>query len=56
MFQVLARSTGGALRTIPESVREKAREQFVVDRPLLAERHFKALRRMLDQEEPEYRH
>ena len=27
-FQVLARSTGGKLRTIPASVREKAREQF----------------------------
>ena len=40
-FQVLARSTGGKLRTISESVREKAREQFKVDRPLLAERHFK---------------
>ena len=56
MFQVLARSTGGALRTIPERVRRKAREQFVVDRPLLAERHFKALRRILDQEEPGDRH
>ena len=40
-FQVLARSTGAKLRTHPESVREKAREQFKVDRPLLAERHFK---------------
>ena len=56
MFQVLARSTGDELRTISESVREKAREQFAVDRPLLAERHFKALRRILDREEPEYRH
>ena len=55
-FQVLARSTGSKLRTISESVREKAREQFAVDRPLLAERHFKALRRMLDREEPDYRH
>lgn len=56
MFQVLARSTGGQLRTIPESVRAKAREQFVKDRPLLADRHFTALRRILDREEPEYRH
>jgi len=55
MFQVLARSTGGKLRTIPEPVREKAREQFKVDRPLLTERHFGALRRMLDREEPGYR-
>ena len=55
-FQVLARSTGDRLRTIPDSVREKAREQFAIDRPLLADRHFKALRRILDREEPEYRH
>ena len=55
-FQVLARSTGDRLRTISDEVREKAREQFAVDRPLLAERHFKALRRILDREEPEYRH
>ena len=56
MFQVLARSTGGTLRAIPDSVREKAREQFAVDRPPLAERHFSALRRILDREEPQYRH
>ena len=55
-FQVLARSTGARLRTIAEPVREKARAQFVIDRPLLAERHFAALRRILDREEPEYRH
>ena len=55
MFQVLARSTGGKLRTIPKSVRAKTRKQFKVDRPLLAERHFGALRRILDREEPEYR-
>ena len=55
-FQVLARSTGGKLRTIADAVRAKAREQFAVDRPLLADRHFKALRRMLDREEPQYRH
>lgn len=55
-FQVLARSTGGKLRTIPEPVLRKTREQMAVDRPLLAERHFKALRRILDREEPQYRH
>ena len=55
-FQVLARSTGGKLRTIAEDVLETVREQFAVDRPLLAERHFKALRRILDREEPQYRH
>ena len=56
MFQVLARSTGGKLRTIPESVLRKTREQMAVDRPPLAERHFRALRRILDREEPQYRH
>ena len=56
MFQVLARSTGGTLRTIPETVLRKTREQMTVDRPPLAERHFKALRRILDREEPQYRH
>ena len=56
MFQVLARSTGGELRTIPESVLRKTREQMAVDRPLIAGRHFKALRRILDHEEPQYRH
>lgn len=56
MFQVLARSTGGRLRTLSEAVREKTRAQMREDRPLLAERHFAALRRILDREEPQYRH
>jgi hypothetical protein len=55
MFQVLARSTGGTLRTISEGARETARQQFAVERPKLAERHFGALKRILDREEPEYR-
>ena len=55
-FQVLARSTGGKLRALPESVLRKTREQMTVDRPLLAQRHFRALRRILDREEPQYRH
>jgi ribulose-5-phosphate 4-epimerase/fuculose-1-phosphate aldolase len=55
MFQVLARSTGGKLRTISDDVRARAREQFVVERAKVAERHFAALKRMLDVEEPEYR-
>lgn len=56
MFQVLARSTGGRLRRIPEAVRETCLEQFATDRPQLARRHFSALRRMLDSQEPAYRH
>lgn len=55
MFQVLARSTGGMLRRIEKSVREATRQQIVAELPLIAERHFAALRRILDKEEPEYR-
>jgi len=55
MFQVLARSTGGRLRTISDEVRRTARQQFVAERGKLAERHFAALRRILDREAPEYR-
>ena len=55
MFQVLARSTGGRLRTIAEPIQEKAAVQFSGERPRVADRHFAALRRMLDRDEPEYR-
>lgn len=55
MFQVKARSTGGRLRVISDNIRQKVKEQFVVDLPLLAERHFSALQRILDKEENEYR-
>jgi ribulose-5-phosphate 4-epimerase/fuculose-1-phosphate aldolase len=55
-FQILARSTGGKLREISESIRALARQQFVGEMEKVADRHFKALRRMLDREEPEYRH
>jgi ribulose-5-phosphate 4-epimerase/fuculose-1-phosphate aldolase len=54
-FQVLARGTGGKLRTISEDVRETCRQQFVTERAKVADRHFTALRRMLDAEEPIYR-
>ena len=54
-FQVLARSTGGKLRKISKRVRKAARQQFVGERERVADRHFTALRRILDREEPEYR-
>ncbi|MCB1743398.1 MAG: aldolase [Gammaproteobacteria bacterium] len=54
-FQVLARSTGGRLRKISDAVRDKVREQMGEDGPKLAARHFGALRRMLDAQEPAYR-
>lgn len=54
--QVLARSTGGKLRTISPKVRETVFHQIAEDRPKLAQRHFCALQRMLDKQEPDYRH
>ena len=55
-FQVLARSTGGKLRQVKPEVRERAQQQFADEAPLVADRHFTALRRMLDNQEPDYRH
>ncbi|MCH9674756.1 MAG: aldolase [Gammaproteobacteria bacterium] len=55
-FQVLARSTGGKLRQISAEVRDNVREQFRDEIPKLSARHFTALRRMLDAQEPEFRH
>lgn len=55
MFQVLARSTGGTLRDIDDNVVKRTAEQMTTELPKLADRHFSALRRMLDREEPEYR-
>lgn len=54
-FQVLARSTGGTLRTISQTIRDQVRQQMAVERVKVADRHFKALRRILDREEPQYR-
>ena len=54
-FQMIARATGGKLRKISDKVRDSVRQQFAEERPKLAERHFAALKRILDREEPEYR-
>jgi hypothetical protein len=43
------------LRTIRESVLAATRKQMNSELPLIADRHFKALGRILDREEPEYR-
>ena len=56
MFQVLAKAQGGKLRTISDKVRETVRHQIALEAPKIADRHFTALRRVLDQVEPEYRH
>ena len=56
MFQVLAKSQGKNLRTISDRVRKETRKQFITEAPKLADRHFSALRRILDNTEPNYRH
>ena len=55
MFHVLARSTGGQLRNIDPEVIARTRTQFPQEMPKLAARHFTALKRILDREEPQYR-
>ena len=55
MFQVHAKSTGGTLRTISDTIRARVAEQMTTERPAVADRHFTALRRILDREEPGYR-
>ena len=55
MFQVHAKSTGGKLRRIGDNVRARVRGQMDTERQAVADRHFKALRRILDREEPGYR-
>jgi hypothetical protein len=56
MVQVLAQSTGGRLRTIPDAI---AKGYVREDRPnnlaRQAKRHFEALLRLLDRDEPDYR-
>jgi len=55
MFQVLAGSDGSELAEISADVQSKTRQQALEDRPKLSSRHFTALRRILDKEEPDYR-
>ncbi len=54
--QVLAASGGHRLRRLPEEVQRHTAQQYARELPLLAERLFGAYRRMLDREEPGYRH
>ncbi|MGE0723719.1 MAG: aldolase [Alphaproteobacteria bacterium] len=56
MFQVLATSNGEPMRTIDEDVRAVTRQQMAREIPAVADRHFTALKRILDREQPEYRH
>lgn len=56
MFQIHARSTGGKLKKLPQEAIDNAKQQFATEAPRVADRHFKAIKRILDKEEPEYRH
>jgi len=54
MFQVLARSTGQKLMSIPDHVVDKTAEQQVQATRDVADRHFRAIKRILAKQEPEY--
>jgi len=43
------------LRSISEPLLAATKKQMGPELPLIADRHFKALKRILDREEPEYR-
>lgn len=55
-LQVLARSTGGALKTIRDQVVRETYRLMLADAPKYAGAHFSALKRILDREEPDYSH
>jgi ribulose-5-phosphate 4-epimerase/fuculose-1-phosphate aldolase len=52
--QVLAMSTGGRLRHVPDAVVRHTAEQAKTEMPLVAQRYFAAVRRTLAREEPGY--
>lgn len=55
MFQVMAGSDGSELAEISEDVQVLTHQQIIEDRAKLSSRHFGALKRILDKEEPDYR-
>jgi ribulose-5-phosphate 4-epimerase/fuculose-1-phosphate aldolase len=55
-LQVLARSTGGTLKSIREEVVRDTCRMMRADAPKYAAAHFGALKRILDREEPDYSH
>ena len=54
MFQVQALSTGRELIDIPADVIEHTAQQQITESKKVADRHFKAIKRMLAKQEPEY--
>ena len=55
-LQVLARSTGGKLKSIREDVVRDTCRMMRADAPKYAAAHFGALKRILEREEPDYSH
>lgn len=54
MFQVLARSTGQPLMNISDEIASRTAQQQVESTRQVADRHFRAIKRMLAVQEPEY--
>lgn len=54
-LQVLARSTGHALRPVRPEVAREAYRAMLADAPKYAGAHFEALKRILDREAPDYK-
>lgn len=52
--QVLAYSTGRTIRCVPDGIAEKTASQIAATGDDAAHRHFAALKRILDREEPDY--
>jgi ribulose-5-phosphate 4-epimerase/fuculose-1-phosphate aldolase len=55
MHQVMALSTGRALKRVPEAIVRRTAAQMA-EGALQTEAHFEALKRLLDREAPDYRH
>ena len=52
--QCIAMATGKPLRLVRTEVAERTRAEFAQFRPVYAERHFEALKRQLDRDDPDY--
>ncbi|HLZ66738.1 MAG TPA: aldolase [Aliidongia sp.] len=54
-LQILAQSTGRPLRLVADDVARRTAADFARDRPAYAHAHFEAVKRLLDDEDPNYR-
>lgn len=53
--QVMAYMTGKPLRVLPDDVARRTAQQWA-DYPEIGDKHFSELKRLLDEDEPDYRH